>query len=535
MKLKTLLFILFFSNFYLPSAHAVNSADLTNAQIIELFHKHQDQSQLINLQLNGGTHAIGQILEQSGGSRSIGDMTVFYSMTSTAERLRSIIPQFDERSELKEESGVLRKFSFSTEEAACAHAEDGYRRGLKYQSEESRRRKKEITRVLGIGSASALAYFSPSDLKGALFKKGEHRAHLCTVENDQAHTFSMVFPPDFVEHFMQTQITEETDRLVASPRCSCFPFGICRRRPELTPEQTEQIKVFAAAELRKFEEAAVTRFLLAQLARKTVPDFRYNDTQLNTAGFLQVQISEQTKPVTSFGFTAREAVAGLPELAGVTPNPIGQLISGEVSSLLIEDGTSILHPLLSPSTVLFPGSFNPIHSGHIEMARAASQILNDQMGSLGNSKIIFELSIANVDKPRLEPEEIESRIAQIQKAGFSVLLTRAPRFFDKVALFPSGVRPTFLAGMDTVERLLDPKYTDGKPDQMIAQLTDFQTRGLRFLVAAREDRSGTLVQLPDLERYRQLPPHLKSLFEEIPHFQNPASSTVIRNRSTPAE
>ena len=40
---------------------------------------------------------------------------------------------------------------------------------------------------------------------------------------------------------------------------------------------------------------------------------------------------------------------------------------------------------------VLPGSFDPLHRGHVELARAAADILN--------TEVAFELSVANVDKP----------------------------------------------------------------------------------------------------------------------------------------
>jgi hypothetical protein len=44
----------------------------------------------------------------------------------------------------------------------------------------------------------------------------------------------------------------------------------------------------------------------------------------------------------------------------------------------------------------------------------------------------------------------------IQQQGISVLLTQAPRFYDKAKLFLNA-GATFVLGTDTAERLLNPK------------------------------------------------------------------------------
>src|SRR4051794_36184671 len=93
---------------------------------------------------------------------------------------------------------------------------------------------------------------------------------------------------------------------------------------------------------------------------------------------------------------------------------------------------------------LFPGSFNPCHQGHWELAHVAEQILG--------RPIAFELSVANVDKPRLTREEIRRRVTQFAWRA-SVWLTHAPRFLEKAELFP-GI--SFVVGADTALRIVLP-------------------------------------------------------------------------------
>ncbi|CAI8038541.1 NADH-quinone oxidoreductase subunit C 2 [Geodia barretti] len=61
---------------------------------------------------------------------------------------------------------------------------------------------------------------------------------------------------------------------------------------------------------------------------------------------------------------------------------------------------SAIQRLVSESVL--PGSFNPLHLGHEQMAAIAGQITG--------LEVVYELAVLNVDKPPLEEEEIVRRL-----------------------------------------------------------------------------------------------------------------------------
>src|SRR5271156_5215611 len=71
---------------------------------------------------------------------------------------------------------------------------------------------------------------------------------------------------------------------------------------------------------------------------------------------------------------------------------IDQLLAGEFDRVTIQpDGQMMLSAPLPP--LLLPGSFNPMHEGHVLLARVAEE--------LRQQPLAFEISVTNVDKPPL--------------------------------------------------------------------------------------------------------------------------------------
>jgi hypothetical protein len=166
--------------------------------------------------------------------------------------------------------------------------------------------------------------------------------------------------------------------------------------------------------------------------------------------------------------------------------------------------------------VLFPGSFNPLHEGHVLLARVAEE--------LRQQPLAFEISVTNVDKPPLPGETVRHRLAQFAWKS-PVELTRAPTFVEKARLFPGT---TFVVGVDTANRLFGPKYYGDDEGRMHDALDEIANSGGSFLVAVRIDAAGRVRTLNDIP----VPRRYADLFTEIPEhrFRFDTSSSEIRAR-----
>ena len=197
------------------------------------------------------------------------------------------------------------------------------------------------------------------------------------------------------------------------------------------------------------------------------------------------------------------------------PHPLARLLAGEVRWVTRHpDGAMEVEGDVPPT--LLPGSFNPRHLGHREMLAAAAR----HTGQSG----AYELSVTNVDKPPLTPDEIQRRLSQFGP-GDTVILTRAETFYQKATLFPGTV---FVLGWDTAIRLVAPRYYGGEP-QMLLALAEMMAGGAKFLVAGRLDPDESAAPFRTLADVNP-PAGFAPMFAAIPEseFRRDISSTELR-------
>ncbi len=203
-------------------------------------------------------------------------------------------------------------------------------------------------------------------------------------------------------------------------------------------------------------------------------------------------------------------------------NLIDRLYEEQIGAIVIgPDGVST--ESVPDQPLVLAGSFNPLHDGHLAMLDAAQQMVNRQA--------YFEISIENVDKPRLAKSELQKRAAQISKTGGSLIVTNAQRFTEKSSLIPGAI---FVIGMDTYIRLMDgryyPDHVAGDHSAVENSLDLIDENGCRFIVAGRVDDRNQFTILHDIDF--EVPMRFKDMFTELTEtqFRSDLSSTEIRNK-----
>lgn len=168
--------------------------------------------------------------------------------------------------------------------------------------------------------------------------------------------------------------------------------------------------------------------------------------------------------------------------------------------------------LTSPPAAILSGAFNPLHQGHIQLSQTASHFLG--------MPVTFECTAVNADKPPLLPDALLNRMAQF--AGrWPIFASAAPTFLEKARLYP-GI--PFVVGYDTAVRILQPRFYQDNPDNLLAALHEIQSLRNTFLVAGRLGEDGLFHDLHDLP----IPAQFSRLFLPLP-FRLDISSTALRS------
>ncbi len=181
-------------------------------------------------------------------------------------------------------------------------------------------------------------------------------------------------------------------------------------------------------------------------------------------------------------------------------------------------------PAAERRIAILPGSFNPLHQGHVALAAAA-------LATNAATEVWLALARVTVDKEHVTGALLEDRLIALRhfvqdRPRYGVLLFNRGLYVDQALAarthWPDLDTLLFLVGYDKIVQIFDPRYYDDR-DSALQKLFGLAS----FLVAPRDDAMvddlATLLSRPEnrpfAERVRSLP---------LPSAVAAVSSTGIR-------
>lgn len=485
----------------------------------------------------GGGHALSTLAATAGASQLLLEGTVTYDRASFQNYVGRALPND-------------KSFSFSSLEAAKLSSESALLQGMQLRSRnmEGKNTLFALRDTVGLGSASTLK----TTTTGGMSRTGRpsHGNIVATRSNGTQVCMKLILNCPTQNRFQQDVF--------------------CSHMILQTLEELAKIKDKTAtnsSKIRKYSDLDVDEIIdPTEFNGVTIEQWQTEEAKLGGDDQDTTTTTTVVDPVIS---AANRILSGVDEAVLLLPK--GTTSSTTSSSSSQSTTTNdflepLLFPVLPDNCLIFPGSFNPPHKGHLGLARAAIAKLSESDEAL--RPLVFEISITNADKPAMDPEEVSRRVAQFRDILYEttngdgddqgipewgVLLTSAPLFADKVRMLrhfsPTSLQPhskfpvtedettksrrwSFVIGTDTMVRVLNPKYYKNDYNNMLEAQ---RSMGADFVVGGRLDQSDqgsseTFVT-GDTE-LDGLPPDVKDMFVLLGEsdFRMDISSTELRSQ-----
>lgn len=286
--------------------------------------------------------------------------------------------------------------------------------------------------------------------------------------------------------------------------------------------------------------------LIGQLALEAIE-------KLNSKGTTKFTINEEQDTIEEESFIDStlshedQVFAAAQNILDGTSDAVLLLPSQDKSHFMI-----MIDPVLPCSSLIFPGSFNPPHAGHVALARVAAASFSEQP-----TPVFMELSLTNPDKPNMDPKSVSKRAHKFLEledlpSDWAILLTSAPLFSRKVqilkpfmapAIAEVGQRVGFVIGTDTMVRILDPKYYSDDEENMFEAVREMGRSGVQFVVGGRLEQGKPSFSKDENPKFvsghqelEALPKDVQNMFSLVSEeeFRTDISSSEIRGAAAAA-
>jgi len=186
-------------------------------------------------------------------------------------------------------------------------------------------------------------------------------------------------------------------------------------------------------------------------------------------GGVTLNVSEWANTENRIRMDAGETAEQQTELALVNPSIYGRLYQCEL--LIDHDHAAGVD---RSNVVLMSGSYNPLHHGHLKLARTIEEMTG--------KRVVFEITNTHPDKGRIPDAEMMRRADQFLKFAPVLLTDNAPLFIDKARRYP-GV--PMVIGADVMQGILDTRHYGGRLKNLFDVLDEFDRLGTVFYVNGR--------------------------------------------------